>query len=98
MRKFAQNHHFYIFLTVLLVLTSCVKEMDFDGVKDITLQPEIEAKLAHAEITTEEIITQLEEVAEEQGVPKPYPKIIYQAGLPTIPSDAEVDITSEERV
>src|SRR5690606_5894489 len=98
MRKLAQNPHSYFFLAVLLVLTSCVKEMDFDGVKDITLEPEMEAKLAHAEITTEEIITRLEEVAENNNVPKPYPSIIYEAELPTISSDADVDITSEERV
>lgn len=99
MKLFARNYHVYVFYAFLLVMSSCVKEMDFDGVKDITLEPEMEAKLAHAEITTEQIIIKLEQEAENAGLSKPYPSQIYTAGLPSIYSDdAPVEITSEERV
>lgn len=98
MKLFARNYHVYVFYAFLLVMSSCVKEMDFDGVKDITLEPEMEAKLAHAEITTEQIIIKLEQEAENAGLSKPYPSQIFTAGLPPISSDAPVEITSEERV
>src|SRR5690606_19507830 len=98
MKLCARNYHVYVFYAFLLVMSSCVKEMDFDGVKDITLEPEMEAKLAHAEITTEQIIVKLEQGAEDAGLSQPYPSQIYTAGLPPISSDAPVEITSEERV
>src|SRR5690606_19578150 len=99
MKLFARNYHDYVFYAFLLVMSSCVKEIDFDGVKDITLEPEMEAKLAHAEITTEQIIIKLEQEAENAGLSKPYPSQIFTAGLPSIYSDdAPVEITSEERV
>src|SRR5690606_28116620 len=98
MKLCARNYHVYVFYAFLLVMSSCVKEMDFDGVKDITLEPEMEAKLAHAEITTEQIIVKLEQEADDAGLSQPYPSQIYTAGLPPISSDAPVEITSEERV
>src|SRR5690606_23787444 len=99
MKLFARNYHVYVFYAFLLVMSSCVKEMAFDGVQDITLEPEMEAKLAHAEITTEQIIIKLKQEAENAGLSKPYPSQIFTAGLPSIYSDdAPVEITSEERV
>ena len=97
MRKFAQNHHFYIFLAVLLVLTSCVKEMDFDGVKDITLEPQMEIKLLKGEFTQDFMVQEFEKYL-PSGVPlQGYIPGSIDFSLP-VPYKRPISLTSEERI
>ncbi|EKF54515.1 hypothetical protein I215_12293 [Galbibacter marinus] len=97
MRKLAQNHHFYIFLAVLLVLTSCVKEMDFDGVKDITLEPQIEIKLLKGEFTQDFMVQEFEKYL-PSGVPlQGYIPASINFSLPE-PHERPISLTSEERI
>lgn len=91
MKRFAQNRHFYILITLLgVVLTSCVKEMDFDGIKDVQLTPKMNIDLMEAEITTAEVVAELEKI----GLP---PSVRDTIGFPYYDT-ASVDIASEERI
>jgi len=91
MKRFAQNRHFYILIILLgVVLTSCVKEMDFDGIKDIQLTPTMNIDLMEAEITTAEVVAELEKI----GLP---PSVRDTIGFPYYDT-ASVDIASEERI
>src|SRR5690606_30499091 len=98
MKSFAQNHHFYILFISLLMMSSCVKEMDFDGAKDITLEPTMEIKLATAEITTQQVISIMDEEVAELALPPELADTLYKAELPVPADTASVDITSEERI
>lgn len=100
MKRFAQNRHFYILIILLgVVLTSCVKEMDFDGIKDVQLTPKMNIDLMEAEITTAEVVAMIDAEAERNGVPgPPYPSIIYTSEFKEDSISAPVDITSEERI
>lgn len=100
MKRFAQNRHFYILIILLgVVLTSCVKEMDFDGIKDVQLTPTMNIDLMEAEITTAEVVAMMEKIAEDNGAgPPPYPPQFYEGGLPSFTTSAPVDIASEERI
>jgi len=98
MKRFAQNHQFYILVAFLLVMSSCVKEMDFDGVKDITLTPEMEIQLLKAEITQEEMVAIFED---RLSVSTPKPGYIPPIGAPPPslgPIKKPISLTSEERI
>lgn len=97
MRKLAQNPHLYFILTALLLLTSCVKEMDFDGVKDITLEPQMEIKLLKGEFTQDFMVQKFEEYL-PSGVPlQGYIPGSINFSLP-VPYKRSISLTSEERI
>lgn len=97
MRKLAQNPHLYFILTALLLLTSCVKEMDFDGVKDITLEPQIEIKLLKGEFTQDFMVQEFEKYL-PSGVPlQGYIPASINFSLPE-PHERPISLTSEERI
>src|SRR5699024_955612 len=97
MKRFAQNHQFYILVAFLLVMSSCVKEMDFDGVKDITLTPEMEIQLLKAEITQEDMVAIFEDHLLGSS---PKPGYIPFTGMssPIDPIKKPISLTSEERI
>jgi|SRR5690606_3341765 len=96
MRRFAQNHQFYILVAFLLVMSSCVKEMDFGGVKDIKLEPEMELKLLEFRMTPEEAINVIEN---ETGVVIPMIPM-SSTPYPTTPIRIEepIVLNSKERI
>lgn len=97
MRKLAQNPHLYFILTALLLLTSCVKEMDFDGVKDITLEPQMEIKLLKGEFTQDFMVQEFEKYL-PSGVPlQGYIPGSIDFSLP-VPYERPISLTSEERI
>src|SRR5690606_4929385 len=98
MKSFAQNQLFYLLFISLLMMSSCVKEMDFDGAKDITLEPTMEIKLATAEITTQQVVSIIDEKVAELALPPELADDLYKAELPVPADTAPVDITSEERI
>lgn len=93
----AQNRHFYILFAVLLVMSSCVKEMDFDGAKDITLEPTMEIKLLEAKMTQEVIVELFED-----NLPSSVPAVGYIPGVASFslpePIKKPISLTSEERI
>lgn len=93
MKIFARNHYFFILLTTLLVTGSCVKEMDFEGAKDITFEPEMELQVAKAEISTQEIVTIIDEGIPDD-TPDPVVDQIYKGSYPVPSQSADVDISS----
>lgn len=92
----AQNCHFYILFAILLVMSSCVKEMDFDGAKDITLEPAMEIRLLEAKMTPEDMINQVEKRTGSsiQFIPG------NVSPIPPLPIHIEkpISLTSEERI
>src|SRR5690606_40063008 len=95
MRRFAQNHQYYILVAFLLVMSSCVKEMDFGGVKDITLTPQMQIELLKAEITQDKMVEIFEN---ETGSTHGYiPGNGVSVSLPN-PIVKPISLTSEERI
>jgi hypothetical protein len=99
MKRFAQNHQFYILVTFLMVMSSCVKEMDFNGVKDITLEPQMKIELLKAEITQEDMVAIFEDnLPPPIGyIPEAAPPGFYPFQLPN-PIVKPISLTSEERI
>lgn len=93
MKIFARNHYFFILLTTLLVMSSCVKEMDFEGAKDITFEPQMKIEVAKAEISTQEIIDKIDERIPD-GTPDPVVDQIYKEKFGPLEQSADVDISS----
>src|SRR5690606_9203393 len=97
MKSFAQNHHFYILFISLLMMSSCVKEMDFDGAKDITLEPTMEIKLLEAKFTQDFMVTEFED-----HIPSSLPELDYIPGMLTFPIpdpiSKPITLSSEERI
>lgn len=97
MKLFARNYHVYVFYAFLLVMSSCVKEMDFDGVKDITLEPQIEIKLLKGEFTQDFMVQEFEKYL-PSGVPlQGYIPASINFSLPE-PHERPISLTSEERI